>query len=66
MTVAQHHAQLLVEMGVSQTLCPGWPQTVIFPISAFQVARMKGRRHRCLAPFFKNIKTILKLFYMFS
>jgi hypothetical protein len=25
--------------GIWQTICPGWPQTIILPISASQVAR---------------------------
>jgi hypothetical protein len=29
--------------GVSQTICLGWPQTSILPISASQVARITGR-----------------------
>jgi hypothetical protein len=37
-----HCLQLLVEMGVLQTVSPGWPQTVILPISASQVARIIG------------------------
>jgi hypothetical protein len=31
---------------VSQTICPGWPQTSILPISASQVARITGVSHR--------------------
>jgi hypothetical protein len=30
---------------VLQTLCPSWPPTVIFPISAFWVARIAGINH---------------------
>jgi hypothetical protein len=33
--------------GVSETICPGGPQTEILPISASQVARITGMRHRC-------------------
>jgi hypothetical protein len=33
-----------LEMG-SQTICPGWPQTVILLISASQVARSTGVSH---------------------
>jgi hypothetical protein len=40
-----HHTQPLVEMGVSQTFCPGWPQTLILPISASNVARIIGVSH---------------------
>jgi hypothetical protein len=29
-------------MGISQTIYPGWPWTVILPISASQVARIKA------------------------
>jgi hypothetical protein len=36
---------LLVEMGVSWSFCPGWPQTVILPISAFWVTRITGMSH---------------------
>jgi hypothetical protein len=35
--------------GVSLTICPGWPQTEIFLISAFQVARITRMSHQILA-----------------
>jgi hypothetical protein len=38
-----------VMMGVWKTICLGWLQTVIPPISASQVARIVGVSHRCLA-----------------
>jgi hypothetical protein len=28
-----------------RTICPGWPQTMILPISISQVARLIGVRH---------------------
>jgi hypothetical protein len=31
--------------GVSPTICPGWPQTVILPISVSQIARITGVSH---------------------
>jgi hypothetical protein len=31
--------------GVSWTICPGWPQTVILPSSVSQVARIVGMNH---------------------
>jgi hypothetical protein len=31
-----------LEMGVSQTICLGWPWTMILPISVIQVARITG------------------------
>jgi hypothetical protein len=31
--------------GVSRTICPGWPQTMILPISASQVARITSVSH---------------------
>jgi hypothetical protein len=40
-TGVSHHAQLLVEMG----FCVGWLQTEILPISAPQVARIRGMCH---------------------
>jgi hypothetical protein len=33
MTDAYHYTQQLVEMGVSQTFCPGWHLTTILPSS---------------------------------
>jgi hypothetical protein len=38
-------------MGVSRTICPGWPQPAILPISisASQVARITGVSHGHLA-----------------
>jgi hypothetical protein len=44
-----HFALFILEMGVSQTICPGWPQIVNLPISAFQVARITGVSHQRLA-----------------
>jgi hypothetical protein len=40
----------LVSFGdrVSQTICPGWPQTSYLQISASQVARITGLRHQCI------------------
>jgi hypothetical protein len=37
-------------MEVSWTICPGWPQTLILPISVSQVARITGVSCWCLAP----------------
>jgi hypothetical protein len=34
---------------VSQTVCPGWLWTTILLIPAFQVARITGVSHQCLA-----------------
>jgi hypothetical protein len=42
LTVMHHHAQLLVEMGVSLTFCPGFPGTAILLIAAFKVTRIIG------------------------
>jgi hypothetical protein len=39
---------VLLEMGVSRTICHGWPGTVILLISASQVARIIGMHHQCL------------------
>jgi hypothetical protein len=44
-----HFVLVILEMKVSQTLCPGWPQTSILPISASQVARITGTSHQCPA-----------------
>jgi hypothetical protein len=38
--------------GVLRTVCPGWPWTLILPISASQAARITGMSHQCLADFF--------------
>jgi hypothetical protein len=32
-------------MGVSQTVCPDWPQTMILPISACQISKITGVSH---------------------
>jgi hypothetical protein len=34
------------------TICPGWPQTLILPISDSQIARITGVSHQHLAWFF--------------
>jgi hypothetical protein len=48
-TPPAHFTLDILEMGVSQTICPGWPQTMILLISAFQEARMTGVSHQHLA-----------------
>jgi hypothetical protein len=40
-----HFALVILEMGVPWTICPGWPWTVILPISTSQVARITGVSH---------------------
>jgi hypothetical protein len=45
MTVVHLCTQLLVEMGVLQTFCLGWSQTMILPISDSQVSRIVGCKH---------------------
>jgi hypothetical protein len=44
-----YFALVILEMGILWTICPGWPQIVIFPISASQVARITGISHQQLA-----------------
>jgi hypothetical protein len=44
-----HFSLVILEMGVSWTICPIWPQTLILPMSASQVARITGVNHQCLA-----------------
>jgi hypothetical protein len=56
MTGMYHHKQVLVEMR-SHELLPShtqWPQTVIFPISAFSVSSITGMSHctRCFSEIF--------------
>jgi hypothetical protein len=41
-TPPDHFVLVSLEMGASQTIHPDWPQTVILPISASQVARITG------------------------
>jgi hypothetical protein len=38
-----------IEMGSYKLFCPGWPKTVILPISSSQVARITGVSHRSIA-----------------
>jgi hypothetical protein len=40
--------QLFFADGILQTICLGLPQTMILPISAFQVARITGMSHQHL------------------
>jgi hypothetical protein len=44
-----HFALIILEMGVSWTICPGWPRTEILPISTYQVTRITGVSHWWLA-----------------
>jgi hypothetical protein len=44
------HLALVILEQVSRTVHPGWPRTVIFLISASQVARTTGVSSQCLAP----------------
>jgi hypothetical protein len=40
-----HFVLVILEMGVSQTICSGWPQTLILLISVSQVASVIGMSH---------------------
>jgi hypothetical protein len=42
-------ALVILEMGVSQSICPCYPWTAILPILACQVARITGVSHQCPA-----------------
>jgi hypothetical protein len=37
-----HFALVTFVRGVLLTVCPGWPQTTILPISVFQISRIIG------------------------
>jgi hypothetical protein len=50
--------------GVSWAICEGWPQTLILPISAFQIARIKGMSHQCSALSLNDKTICLFLFHM--
>jgi hypothetical protein len=67
MTGISHLAFFLLRWG-SLSLCPGWPGTGIFPISASQVARITGMSHWCLARIyvFKEIKLLHHSHRLFS
>jgi hypothetical protein len=58
MTGMHHHAQLFsAEMGVSQSICQGWPGTTILSISA----RITGVNYQHLAwtvPFFISLRKL--------
>jgi hypothetical protein len=45
-TPPAYFALVILEMGVSQTICPDWPQTKILPILASQVAKVTGMNHQ--------------------
>jgi hypothetical protein len=49
------------EDGVLQSINLGWPWTAILPISASQVARITGRRHKCPAAawIFKSLFNVI-------
>jgi hypothetical protein len=55
-TPAVHFVLIILQMQVSWTICPGWPQTVILQISVSQVARIIGMSHQ--PPATKNICNI--------
>jgi hypothetical protein len=42
---------IILYIGVSWTVCPGWPWTIMLPFSAFQVARSTGKNHWHLTDF---------------
>jgi hypothetical protein len=44
-TPSVHFALVILEDGVSWTICPYWPLTMILQISASQVARITGMSH---------------------
>jgi hypothetical protein len=43
-----HFALVILEMGISQTICTGWTLTAILLILASQVARIIGVGHQHL------------------
>jgi hypothetical protein len=46
MTGAHNDTQLFsFEMGSHEHFCQGWPQTMIYPISASEIARITGMSH---------------------
>jgi hypothetical protein len=56
-----HFALDILEMGVSWTICLGWPQTVILLTSVSQVARITVMRYHCLATTYNVFKSTLYL-----
>jgi hypothetical protein len=48
------------------TICLGWLQTIIFPISASQVARITGMSHQSLAKYGLSLKKQNKTEYYAS
>jgi hypothetical protein len=44
-----HFALVILEMGVSRTICPSWLQILILLISASQVTKIIGANHWYLA-----------------
>jgi hypothetical protein len=60
-----HFALVILEMGVSLTICPAWPQTVILPISASHVARISGVNNQHLGCIFSFMICLLKSFCLF-
>jgi hypothetical protein len=61
-TLPIHFALVALEMGVSQTICPSWPQTSIPPISASHVARITSMRHQTPAGFSIHFKVTFTKF----
>jgi hypothetical protein len=56
-----HFALVILEMGISQTICPGWHWTEILPISASQEARIIGVSHQWLVPYnVLNLNIVIK------
>jgi hypothetical protein len=49
---------VILEMGVSKTICLDWPPTVILPILASQVNRIIGMSHRHLALYYIFINIV--------
>jgi hypothetical protein len=43
-----------------RTVCSGWPQIIILPVSASQVARIIGVIHQCLQVQPKNVTRVYK------
>jgi hypothetical protein len=46
-TFPVHFAPVILKMGISWTICPGWPWTMILLISASQVVRITSVSHQC-------------------
>jgi hypothetical protein len=60
-----HFCSVYFGDGVSQTICPVWPQNMVLPISDSQIARIIDESCQCLSLFIFRVGILSHFLYVF-